>query len=155
MNCCIYPLTDADLDECIALWRVSEGINLNESDTKPNLIMFLRRNPAMSCIAKMMDDTLAGAVLCGHDGRRGYLHHLAVDKRFKGQGIAKRLINACFDRLRSEGILKCNIFVLNENFEGARFWDSQGWIRRDDFFIMQKEVTPVSESICRSHSSRY
>jgi len=83
---------------------------LNESDTRPAIAAYLRRNPRLSFVAEKKGRVI-GAVLCGHDGRRGYLHHLAVSKRHRQRGIGRQLVNACLAKLRTLGIQKCTIFL--------------------------------------------
>ena len=61
-----------DYDAVIALWRRTEGVGLNESDTRRAIAEFLQCNPRLSFVAEK-DGRIIGAVLCGHDGRRGYL----------------------------------------------------------------------------------
>src|SRR5580765_286147 len=124
MNDSPYRIETMKLSDFAAvsrLWRNSEGIGLNESDTKANIRLFLRRNPSMSFVARK-GRTIIGAVLCGHDGRRGYLHHLAVTKNYRGNGIGKKLVEASFSALARAGITRCNIYLFNGNAEGEAFW---------------------------------
>ncbi len=125
-------------DHCavVALWRRTEGVGLNESDTRSAIAAYLRRNPRMSFVAEK-DGRIIGAVLCGHDGRRGYLHHLAVAKRHRRRGIGRQLVSACLERLRALGIPKCNIFVFANNAEGMKFWTRNSWNVRSDLRMMQ------------------
>jgi len=125
-----------DFDAVIALWRRTEGVGLNESDTRRANTAYLRRNPKLSFVAEK-DGRIIGAVLCGHDGRRGYLHHLAVSKRHRCRGIGRRLVNACLAKLRQAGIPKCNIFIFASNAEGMKFWTSTGWSLRTELRLMQ------------------
>jgi len=125
-----------DYDAVIALWRRTEGVGLNESDTRPAIAAFLRRNPRLSLVAET-DGRITGAVLCGHDGRRGYLHHLAVSKRHRGRGIGRRLVDACLAKLRKAGISKCNIFIFAGNAAGIKFWAHTGWSLRKELRLMQ------------------
>jgi N-acetylglutamate synthase len=125
-----------DFDAVIALWRRTEGVGLNESDTRRANTAYLRRNPKLSFVAEK-DGRIIGAVLCGHDGRRGYLHHLAVSKRHRGRGIGRRLVNACLAKLRQAGIPKCNIFIFASNAEGMKFWTRTGWSLRTELRLMQ------------------
>jgi ribosomal protein S18 acetylase RimI-like enzyme len=125
-----------DFDAVIALWRCTEGVGLNESDTRRAIAAFLRRNPNLSFVAEK-DGQIIGAVLCGHDGRRGYLHHLAVSKRHRGCGVGRRLVTACLAKLRKTGIQKCNIFIFANNAEGMKFWAHTGWSLRTDLRLMQ------------------
>jgi ribosomal protein S18 acetylase RimI-like enzyme len=111
------------------LWESVEGMGLNESDTEPAVHMFLARNPGFSAVA-WEGDVLVGAVLCGHDGRRGCLHHLAVAPGRRGQGIARGMLDHCLARLAAAGIPKCNILVLEDNHDGTAFWLHGGWYAR-------------------------
>jgi putative acetyltransferase len=125
-----------DFDAVIALWQRTEGVGLNESDTRRAITAFLRRNPRLSFVAEQ-GGRIIGAVLCGHDGRRGYLHHLAVSKRHRRRGIGRRLVNACLAKLRKAGIQKCNIFIFANNAAGMKFWTHTGWSLRTELRLMQ------------------
>jgi putative acetyltransferase len=125
-----------DFDAVLALWRRTEGVGLNESDTRRAIAAYLRRNPRLSLVAEK-DGRIIGAVLCGHDGRRGYLHHLAVSKRHRCRGIGRQLVNACLAKLRKAGIQKCNIFIFANNAAGMKFWAHTGWSLRTELRLMQ------------------
>jgi putative acetyltransferase len=125
-----------DYDAVVALWWRTEGVGLNESDTRPAVAAYLRRNPRFSFVAEK-DGRIIGAVLCGHEGRRGYLHHLAVAKRYRQRGIGRRLVDACLAKLRKAGIQRCNIFIFANNAEGMKFWAHTGWKLRTELRVMQ------------------
>lgn len=66
--------------------------------------------------------------LCGHDARRGYLHHLAVAEPFRQNGIGTRLVATCLVKLGATGIQKCNVFLFADNEPGERFGrETAGW----------------------------
>ena len=113
-----------------------DGVGLNESDTIEKLLAYLDRNPNLSLVARD-GFRLIGAVLCGHDGRRGYLHHLAVDTAHRGRGIGRQMVESCLSSLTGLGILKCNIFLYVDNDTGQRFWDRCGWSARRDLQVLQ------------------
>lgn len=131
MSAEIRRLEEHDLEAALALWSESEGIGLGESDSAKHLARFLLRNPGSSWVA-VRDGHLVGAALCGHDGRRGYIHHLAVASSERRTGIGRALVERCLANLRQAGILKCHIFVFAANPFGELFWGSTGWQRRDD-----------------------
>ena len=131
-----------DFDEVIALWRSTEGVGLNESDSREGIALYLTRNRGMSFVVRD-GHAIIGAVLCGHDGRRGYLHHLAVAKAHRKMGIGKALVAACLHQLEREGISRCNIFLLANNTAGEAFWKQNGWSARADLSVMQR---PISET---------
>ena len=125
-----------DYGAVMKLWQRSEGVGLNESDTRRAIAAYLRRNPRLSIVAEK-NGRIIGALLCGHDGRRGYLHHLAVAKRHRRRGIGRQLVNVCLAKLRRAGIPKCNIFIFADNTEGMKFWAHAGWSLRTELRLMQ------------------
>ena len=129
-------LVVGDLDEVLAFWGGMEGVGLNASDTPVALAGFIERNPQMSLLVRS-GGGIVGAVLCGHDGRRGYLHHLAVAVSWQKRGIGRELVRRCVARLAAEGIQKCTVFVYADNADGARFWDVMGFRPREDLRVLQ------------------
>jgi ribosomal protein S18 acetylase RimI-like enzyme len=127
-------------DQVIALWQQAEGVGLNSADSRESIQTYLERNPGMSFIAEQ-DGTLVGAVLSGHDGRRGYIHHLAVHPDYRRQGLGRKLVDRCLAALQEVGIQKCHLFIFNENVDGICFWESVGWTRRVDIGVMSKNIT--------------
>jgi N-acetylglutamate synthase len=138
MNLKIEPMRIDDFEAVLELWKNSDGVGVNEMDTRPRIAAYLERNPCMSFVARSADKRIVGAVLCGHDGRRGYLHHLAVANDFRKCGIGRRLVDSCFAALNEVGLVKCNIFVYASNAEGQAFWKKEGWNARADLLVMQK-----------------
>jgi putative acetyltransferase len=128
----------ADYPAVRSLWERTEGMGLNESDTPEAIALFLGRNPGLSLLITAPDGRTVGAVLCGHDGRRGYLHHLAVATTERGRGLGRELVDGCLCRLRSLGIPKCNIYLFATNAAGRSFWLHEGWTVRDDLIVMQR-----------------
>jgi ribosomal protein S18 acetylase RimI-like enzyme len=138
-NIQILQMTITDFDETIQLWKKSPGIALSKADSKPKIAQFIERNPGLGFVARD-GDQLVGAVLCGNDGRRGYLYHLAVDKDYQHLGIGKKLTKNVLRALKRQGIEKCHIFVIADNLEGLRFWQKTGWKKRDDIFVMSFDL---------------
>lgn len=132
----------ADYDAVLRLWQKTEGIGLNESDERRAIRRHLRRNPGMSFVARK-GGKIVGAVLSGHDGRRGYLHHLAVEKAHRKNGLGRKLVEACLAGLRREGIFKCNIFLYTSNTAGEKFWKHIGWSKRADLVMMQTSLKNI------------
>jgi N-acetylglutamate synthase len=138
------PFLPTDYDAAYVLWSRSEGIGLSEADSRANIERFLLHNPGLSFVAvDGAGGTLAGAVLCGCDGRRGYLHHLAVAAAFQRRGIGRELVKRCLAALSGVGVRKCHIFVIADNSEGKRFWQSVGWEERTSLIIMSRDVPPA------------
>jgi len=128
--------------EAFSLWQSVNGVGLDkDADTQERIWIYLQRNPGLS-FAAFEKGKVIGAVLCGHDGRRGYLHHLTVAETHRGKGIGTALVDKVISKLRMLGIRKCNIFVFADNVGGQEFWKKNGWIERTDLKVMSKTITP-------------
>jgi ribosomal protein S18 acetylase RimI-like enzyme len=128
-----------DFNEIFALWQRCDGVGLTPSDCREAVEAYLIRNPGLSLVARR-DSRIIGAVLCGHDGRRGYLYHLAVDREHRQQGVGKSIVNECLARLTAARILKVTIFVYDRNRQGQAFWRKAGWKDRGDLVVLQMET---------------
>jgi len=135
----ISEMSKADYAEAYALWQRCAGIGLSDADSSCAIGSFLERNPRLCFIARQ-GTTLVGTCLCGSDGRRGYLYHLAVDPTVRRQGIGQALVEKSLAALKAENIHKCHIMVFNDNELGLRFWQSSGWKLRKDIEILSYDV---------------
>lgn len=145
----LRPMNIADYDAVIALWQASEGIGLSGADSREAIARYLARNPGLSQVAwtsVQPTNELVGAVLCGHDGRRGFLHHLAVRSDFRKLGLGRALVERCLQGLAAEKIDKCHLFVFNKNTLGRSFWLRCGWVERSELVIMSTDIPNLDES---------
>jgi ribosomal protein S18 acetylase RimI-like enzyme len=135
-----------DYDGAHRLWSAAEGMSLGEEDSRDGIALYLRRNPN-SCFVALDGAEILGVVLCGHEGRRGILRHLAVKRDYRKRGIATSLVRACFDALSAEGIKKCNIFVMDDNEAGLEFWEHIGFYRLQDNYrtLQHGTQTPLHD----------
>jgi ribosomal protein S18 acetylase RimI-like enzyme len=127
----IRVMTMDDYDAVIALMSNTPGISIRDADSREATARYLQRNPGMSFIAQA-DGAICACVMCGHDGRRGYLQHLLVLPAYRRQGIARSLVERCLASLEAQGIHKCHLDVLKTNAAAARHWQRQGWQLRQD-----------------------
>jgi ribosomal protein S18 acetylase RimI-like enzyme len=110
-----------DYSPAIALWESADGVGLSDADSQANIALFLRRNPGLSFVA-MDGETLVGTILCGHDGRRGLIHHLAVTHGRRREGVGRSLVHSALGALRRAGIHKCHLLVFKANVGAHEFW---------------------------------
>ncbi len=128
----IRTLTIDDYDALYALWMSSPNMGFNNlDDSREGIDKYLKRNPTTS-FAAIIDGELAGAILAGHDGRRGFVHHTCVAARFQGRGVGSALVEKCMDALKAEGINKVALLVFKYNDAGNAFWEKQGFSVRGD-----------------------
>jgi ribosomal protein S18 acetylase RimI-like enzyme len=129
----------ADYDRAVALWCEVEGVEICEGDSRAEIAGYLERNPGLSRVAEE-NGTIAGAALCGHDGRRGWIYHLAVAAAHRGKGVGKLLLDDCVRGLRAAGVKRAIILVAGDNFPGQEFWIRNGWENIDGAIPMTKEL---------------
>lgn len=130
-----YNFSEMDVshyEQCVELWKNTEGMGVI-SDSKEQIRRYLERNKGMSFVCTdKATGKVVGTNLAGHDGRRGLMYHLAVDKEHRGNSIGKLLVKLSIDAIRKEGIDRCLIMIINGNETGAKFWESIEWNLRED-----------------------
>lgn len=128
----IRVMTMDDFEAVHALWMEIHGFGIRSiDDSREGVERFIRRNPTTSMVAEA-EGKIVGAILCGHDGRRGCLYHVCVHEAYRKHGIGQKLVGACVDALAAEHINKINLIAFKKNEVGNRFWQGLGWIFRED-----------------------
>ena len=130
-------MTIEDYDDVYALWTGMPGIGLSEADGREPIEAYLARNPGQSFVCET-DESIVGAILCGNDMRRAYIHHLAVAPEHRRCGLASELVRLATGVQRGLGIQKCHLFVVTGNDGGVAFWRAMGYEKRTDIEIMSK-----------------
>ena len=127
--------TPADHAALFALWRSMPGIQLRTEDEYGPFCRYLERNPGLSLLVEAEGGPIA-SLLAGHDGRRGYLHHLVVAPAWRGRGLASALLAEVLARLAEQGVRKSHVFVLGAAPEALAFWRARDeWLARDDIEV--------------------
>jgi ribosomal protein S18 acetylase RimI-like enzyme len=86
----------------------------------------LRVQPELLLVA-VVDGQLAGAVMAGYDGVRGWLYHLAVAPALRRRGIATRLVRRAEEALATLGCAKINLQLRASNASVAAFYQTLGY----------------------------
>lgn len=133
-------LLTGDYEAVLALWAQVDGVEIAEGDSAEEISNYLSRNPRLSRVA-FDREQIVGAALCGHDGRRGFVYHLAVAPAYRGRKVGKRLVNDCVAGLRNAGILRAIILVARDNDSGRDFWRRNGWENLSEAVPMAKDLT--------------
>jgi putative acetyltransferase len=128
-----------DCEKAIAFWEKIDGLEICEGDSREEIGEYLKRNPGLSRVAEV-DGAIVGAALCGHDGRRGWIYHLAVAGEYRSHGVGKQLVNDCVDGLRRIGLKRAIILVAGDNPAGHQFWLQNGWEDIDGAIAMTREL---------------
>ncbi len=148
----IRVMTIKDYDKVYGLWRTIRGFGIRSmDDSRDGIARFLKRNPTTSMTA-WEGDILIGAILCGHDGRRGCLYHVCVRKSHRRQGVGKAMVVACMEALRAQEINKVSLIAFTKNDIGNAFWNKMGWTKRQDlnyydFTLNEANITAFIEDV--------
>jgi ribosomal protein S18 acetylase RimI-like enzyme len=146
MNYEIRIMTIEDYEEVYQLWMSIHGFGIRSiDDSREGVERFLKRNPSTSVVA-VSDGKIVGAILCGHDGRRGCMYHVCVHEAYRNHGIGKSMAVACMRALQEEKINKVNIIAFKSNGLGNQFWKGEGWTFREDlnyydFTLNEENIT--------------
>ena len=146
----IREMKEADIESVRELWGTIKGLGIRSiDDSHDGIERFMRRNPTTSIVAEI-DGQIVGAILCGHDARRGCLYHVCVREDKRRQGIGRAMTTAAMKALQSEGINKVEIVAYKKNEVGNRFWKQVGWKQREDlnqyeFILNDENITRFNE----------
>ena len=132
------------------LWMSIKGFAIRSiDDSLEGVDRFLKRNPTTSVVA-VDDNKIVGAILCGHDGRRGCLYHVCVKEDYRLRGIGKAMVVHCMNALKEEKISKVSLIAFSTNDIGNAFWKEIGWTKRED--LNYYDFTLNEENIVKFNS---
>ena len=121
-------------DEVLSLWK-RVGLSIGFSDKKAEVQKMLERNPGLFLIGKINDRVIA-VVEGGYDGRRGYVHHLAVDPEFQKKGYGSKIMLELTQRFRQYNVYKIHLFIEKDRKKVVSFYKKLGWKKRKDLIMM-------------------
>jgi ribosomal protein S18 acetylase RimI-like enzyme len=130
----IRPFEPADHAAARALWLATPGLGLSSADELAPIKRFLQRNPGLSFVA-VAGGQIVGTILCGHDGRRGLIHHLVAAPTLRRRGLGRALLRAGLQALAAEGIAKCHLLVFRDNADGLSFWRAVATTERHELAL--------------------
>ena len=139
----VRTMTIDDYEEVSLLWHKIKGFSIRSiDDSREGVARFLKRNPDSSVVA-VEDSRVVGAILCGHDGRRGCMYHVCVDPEYRMRGIGKSMVVFAMNALKKEQISKVSLIAFTKNDVGNKFWRCIGWTKREDLnyydFVLNSE----------------
>jgi len=120
----------ADYEDIYRLWKETDII-LKRSDQKQEIGRMLKRNP-YTCLVGEIDGVIVSVVMGGFDGRRGYVHHLAVKKELQKQGLGRIMMEELINRFQDLKVIKVHLFVEENNKTVKNFYKNIGFEERTD-----------------------
>lgn len=129
-----------DYEKVYDLWVHTAGMGLNTTDdSREGIGKYLLRNPN-TCFVAEDNGNIAGVIMSGHDGRRGFIYHTTVKQEYRNQGIGKKLVDSALAALEAEGIHKVALVAFEKNVSGNIFWEKVGFSVREDLIYRNKSI---------------
>lgn len=113
----------------VALWQAA-GLTRPWNDPACDFDMALA-NPTSTVLLAWADDALAGSVMAGFDGHRGWVYYLAVAPELARRGIGRALMAAAEDWLWGLGCARLRLMVRGDNLAARGFYQAIGYDDQD------------------------
>jgi ribosomal protein S18 acetylase RimI-like enzyme len=120
------------------LWQTA-GLTLRPGDELEDIKLKLQRDPDLFLVAEQ-NDRIAGSVIGGWDGRRGWIYHLAVKPEHQRKGIGVGLVREVEKRLVAKGAKKVNAQVYKWNEKSSEFFKAIGYETQPDLVMIGKQL---------------
>lgn len=122
----IRPIRDGDTNAVIELWRQC-GLLRPWNDPVADISLARNTQSAEIFVGICDDDIIAAAIMCGHDGHRGWLYYLAVSPERHRQGLGKMIVAHAEQWLRAQDVPKLELMIRSTNTGVAKFYESIGY----------------------------
>jgi N-acetylglutamate synthase len=134
----IRELRAEDYDALCGLWR-DAGLSFrpNGRDRRDRLVREIDGDCSIF-LAAWEGDSLVGAVLGTHDGRKGWINRLAVRPSHQRRGIAAALVAEVEERFRVRGIEIVTCLIEDWNETSMAVFERLGYQRHDDILYYSK-----------------
>lgn len=132
----IRKFTMDDYEGVYRLWERC-SLHLGKSDSESEIEKFIKQNPETSLVG-VIDGEIMGCIFGGFDGRRGLIHHLAVDEIYRNLGYGKQLLKEVENVFNAIGVVKISFWVTTDNLGVIDFYEKCGYELRKDIVTMSK-----------------
>jgi ribosomal protein S18 acetylase RimI-like enzyme len=133
----IRPFERRDEEAVVSLWNRC-GLVRPQNDPRKDIQRKLTVRPDLFLVG-VMDGHVVATVMAGFEGHRGWLNYLAVDPPLQRRGLARELVTAAEERLRSTGCPKINLQIRASNLGVIEFYRRIGYTT-DDVVSMGKRL---------------
>ena len=139
----IRPYSEEDKEKVILLWK---SCNLIREWNNPSLDIDRKSFSSKDLFLVLeRDNEIIASIMIGYDGHRGVLNYLAVDPKFRNQGLGRKLVKLAEDKLKNLGCPKINLLVRVSNIEVREFYNKLGFEIQDDVVILGKRLISDSD----------
>jgi ribosomal protein S18 acetylase RimI-like enzyme len=133
----IRPALVSDEADVTALWRRC-GLAMPWNDIEAECRLARGRANSDILVAEA-NHQVVGSVMVGHEGHRGWLYYVATDPAWRGQGVARQLIQHAEDWLKLRGLPKVQLLVRATNTAVMQYYEALGY-KSVPSALMQKQL---------------
>ena len=126
LNLSIRPATEKDADAVVALWRACDLV-ASYNDPAKDFRFALGKPNSDILLGTVADGRIAGSVLVGHDGHRGWIYYVAADPAYRKQKVGRRMVDAAEAWLKKRGVAKAMLLVRETNTQVVDFYTHIGY----------------------------
>jgi ribosomal protein S18 acetylase RimI-like enzyme len=126
MRLTIRSAVPEDEPSVVELWRVCD---LVASYNDPAADFRFAKAGACSDVLVGEDESgrIAGTVMVGHDGHRGWLYYVASAPDTRGSGNGRQMVREAEEWLRRRGVVKAQLLVRETNTKVVSFYEHLGF----------------------------
>ncbi|MHA1745583.1 MAG: GNAT family N-acetyltransferase [Promethearchaeota archaeon] len=138
----IRNMTPSDIPIVRQIWT-AVGFDMTKSDEISEVTRMLKHNPEFCLILELplpSEKHIIGTVLGGFDGRRGWVHHLAILPEYGGKGYGKQLMTHLMQAFTQHGVVKFKLEIAGDKPRLIQFYQNMGWDLRSDLTTMSFTV---------------
>lgn len=121
----IEPLPERLYGAAVALW-LDTGLTRPWNDPEDDLRRAMAGSTS-TILACTDGDRLLATAMVGHDGHRGWVYYVAVDRSEQRRRLGQQLMRACQEWLRERGVPKIQLMVRNGNNGVISFYERLGY----------------------------
>lgn len=121
----IRPFREEDRVAVVALWH---ACGLTRPWNPPDRdIDFCLASPNARLFVGLVGERLAGSVMAGHDGHRGWMYYVAVEPRLRKRKLGGILVAHAEAWLAALGVPKVMLMIRPENEAVRAFYETLGY----------------------------
>jgi ribosomal protein S18 acetylase RimI-like enzyme len=137
-NITIRKFACSDQEKVIELWR-RVGVIRITNDPENDIERKLEHSPDLFLVAEV-DGKIAGSVMIGYEGHRGWIYYLGVTPERQRSKIGTELMKKAEEKLRELKCPKINLMVRRSNLGVIEFYKKLGFVE-DEVICIGKRLT--------------
>jgi len=137
-------LKHTDYDQMISVWnRSGLPVRPQGRDSREEICSQIKSYPDFF-IGAFSDDQLIGLIVASSDGRKGWINRLAITPNYRGNNIARELIDKAEQALQNSGIKIISCLIFKDNHPSINLFESMGYDSSMDVIYLRK---PLNDDI--------